>query len=54
MSYTDYTLEVDPLLNDERFYVPSGYEVVWAQLRQWLSANELDLTWVIDRLYLMP
>lgn len=54
VSYTDYTLEVDPLLNDERFYVPSGYEVVWAQLRQWLSANELDLTWVIDRLYLMP
>lgn len=54
VSYTDYTLEVDPLLDTERFYVPSGYEVVWSLFRQWLSANELDLSWVIDRLYLTP
>lgn len=54
VSYTDYTLEVDPLLEDERFYVPSGYEMVWSQFRQWLSANELDLSWVIDTLYLTP
>lgn len=54
VSYTDYTLVVDPALSARRFVVPAGYDDVWGLLRRWLSANELDLAWVIDRLYLYP
>lgn len=36
------------------YSVPSARDNVWAQFRLWLSANELDIRWVVDTLYLVP
>lgn len=48
-----YTLIVEGL-KDKLFDVPSYNSVVWAGMRQWLSANELDLNYIGDKLYLKP
>ncbi len=51
---TEYNLVVDPSLSSRLFDVPAAYDNVWAQMRSWLSAYELDVRWVIDTMYLVP
>lgn len=48
------TLIVAESLAGRLFDVPSARDNVWAQFRLWLSANELDVRWVVDTLYLVP
>lgn len=41
-------------LSSRTFEVPYWNDIVWAGMRQWLSANELDLNYVEDTLVLSP
>lgn len=50
---SEYTL-VTHDLDSRLFTVPAWNKMVWSGLRQWLSANELDLLWIDGELHLMP
>lgn len=47
-------LIISESLASRLYSVPSARDNVWAQFRLWLSANELDIRWVVDTLYLVP
>ena len=54
LSTSSYRVSVDAALSSRTFEVPYWRDNVWAGLRQWLSANELDLNWIAGTLSLFP
>ena len=54
VSPSGYKLVVSSGLSDRLFDVPYWHDNVWVGFRQWLSANELDIAWIIDTLYVTP
>lgn len=49
-----YTLEIDKALLKEKYDVPAQRVVVWQAMKQWLSANEIDMSWEVGRLRFQP
>lgn len=54
VSPSGYKLVVSSGLSDRLFDVPYWHDNAWVGFRQWLSANELDIAWIIDTLYVTP
>jgi len=49
-----YTLEIDKALLKEKYDVPAQRVVVWQAMKQWLSANEIDMSWEVGKLKFQP
>ena len=53
-TYAWPSISIDSALANRTFTVPSYTGNIWTNFRQWLSANELDIAWILGTLYVTP